>query len=190
MTQPTREQKRFQLEQAKIALRRICEAWSTAHEAAVAFACAGGSFGEGRSSKGDHSDATGNKAMQHDTAAEWLNDVRALLRDFRPENERRYVKALTYLVEKWPPVAPKVLDRLIELSSVAAREWPPKPLKGEVIDGVKVGERITTLETCAECKGGIVGGAIDPIRRLDGKPYHLAPCYHTVRRRRQRMSHQ
>lgn len=80
----------------------------------------------------------------------------------------------------------KLLSRIHGLANTARNEWPTTPKVGQVVDGVKVGQRNDSTEVCAECGKVALGNAADPIVRIDGKPYHRQPCYNTVYVRRQR----
>lgn len=155
-------------------------------------------------------DPTGNAGIAPaGEAAAWLYDARGvlglLLRSSGTEvwGERKWTgpfnppaiiqtlkAAVGDVIEFWPTGTDRVLARLHDLANVARREWPPTPKPGTVVptpDGtVTVGKRGSVIEMCAECKQVIGGGAADPLRRLDGQPYHLRPCWETARKRKQR----
>lgn len=150
-----------------------------------------------------HGDPTSAQGLRSDTATRWYGNARrhlALLLRLDPGAKRGkfYPPALRsqlhhaaeYAVEYvWDEE--KNLARLIEnihkLANTARREWPPTPKFGQVVDGIKVGERSKSeLEVCSECKQPIPGTKLEPVKRIDGQPYCLSPCFETVRKRRAR----
>ncbi len=185
MKQPTTQQKRFLREQGQTSISRISKSWIEALKAADAFPMSRTGESGGRRSS-DASDPTGNAAMRFDVAAKWISEVRRLLPGFTPAHRHQYDRSVSRMIDRWPPAASKVLDELVRLANVAAKEWPDTPRRGQMVDGVKVGEKTPTVETCVECKGPISGGALDPIARIDGKPFHRKPCYQTVWQRNKR----
>ena len=57
--------------------------------------------------------------------------------------------------------------------------WPTLA-KGDTIAGVTVGARGNLVEECGLCGNPVVGGAQDPIRRIDGQAFHRSPCWYTA----------
>lgn len=181
---------------------QICDAWPDAIAAAESIGFPTGQGG--RSGIGGHGDPTANKAMNPDAAIDWMRRARILLvlilrcsagsgrgnrwmGPFNPKVMRTTLMgAGGDLVELWPVRVQRVFAHLYDLADEALREWPPTPAKGTVIDGVKVLERTRVGDECAGCGKYVAGDANDPIRRLDGKPYHERPCYEKMRKRRQR----
>jgi hypothetical protein len=202
---PTPAQKTHIVSAAQSDVRLVCGAWSGALEEAAAHG-----FGQSHDpdapvvSSGGVSDPTGTRAMREDLALDWLTRTRrelaGLLRitpqlgasgPFDPPRlTDPLCRAVADVVELWPLNTHDLLNRLSRLAFEAAKNWPPKPRPGEVIDGVRVGSRGPTVETCTECRQPIGGGAADPLARIDNKPYHRTPCYQTVwqRTRRRRVS--
>ena len=156
-------------------------------------------------------DTTGNQAIQADYAGVWLDEAQRclllLLRvspaDERPERRRTgpfhppslretLRRAAQDVVELWPVNIELLIERLHRLADSAAVRWPPRPRAGQTIETpegpVTVLKKGNPVEMCNECRGPVVGNAGDPIRRLDGRPYHARPCYETVRKRKQRRS--
>lgn len=155
-------------------------------------------------------DQVGNRAILDDRASAWLDAANRSLRlllavspveipvehrwtgAFYPPNLRRTLcVAAEDVVQMWPRNIAVLIERIHGLANEARAEWPPTPRPGQVIqtpDGpVKVGERAPQVETCTECGGPVAGNAADPIRRVDGKPYHERPCWETARKRKQRV---
>lgn len=135
-------------------------------------------------------DATGNAALQFDDAAEnWLSEVRGtlglLLRlspnhgvwnrgQFHPPSfHDTLTEALSEVVDWWPRNVERLLAKLQGLANTARREWPSTPETGQKVGQVVVGQRADLSEVCVGCHEVIGGGADDPIRRVDGAPYHL-----------------
>lgn len=156
-------------------------------------------------------DSTGNAALQFDDAAErWLKEAKAVLKlmvaitpaDHRvwtsafypPALQDALTKTLTDLIVWWPKNTHRLLERLQGLANTARREWPDTPATGQSIGEVVVGERANTAEICAGCTKVIGGNAEDPIRRVDGAPYHLlasefpprGSCFDRARKAKQR----
>lgn len=150
-------------------------------------------------------DPTGSDALRDDLAMRWLTDARTSLlfllatSAMQAPGERRWsgafdphklegslCMAARDIVELWPMRVQGLLDKISRLAFDAAKAWPPTPRKGDVIDGVTVGGKSTTVEDCTECGGPIAGGAGDPLARIDGRPYHRTPCYQTVWQRNRR----
>jgi hypothetical protein len=148
-------------------------------------------------------DRTGNAAVQLDNRADdWLKRARVIVLwllslsaagerqltgPFNPPTMEAALSAcVADLVDLWPLKFGSVVDRVYALANEAKREWPVKMKVGETDGDVKVGGRAPTLEMCAECKQPVTGGAVDPISRMDGKPYHRTPCYNTAYQRRRR----
>jgi hypothetical protein len=202
-----RSHKDFVRQQVTASIGQICDAWNDAHTAAAARGYPSGGEG-GPSGVGGHSDPTANRAMIADVADDWIRRARATLvlvlrfsgsgsanrwtGPFDPVALRASLKeAGSDLVDIWPKRVQRVFDRLYDLADQALREWPPTPKPGtkfgEGKDAIVVGKRADKSEICNECRQVIGGGAIDPISRLDGKPYHRKPCFETVRKRKQRM---
>jgi hypothetical protein len=203
MSTPTRQQRDFQRTQARQAVDRICDAWPVAIAEAAALGYSSGG-GDGRNSQGDHAEPTLAYALRDDIAAEWLRNSRRFLAavcamrrkriDVRfhvPDHRRVICEALDEIVDEWPHFTAKLLDQLVAYSGTAAKRWPPTPRKGQivVVDGVeiKVGDRSISGDVCAKCDELISGTALDPVRRFDGKPYHVR-CFNAVRRQAQRVA--
>ena len=179
------------------ALDRIVTAWPAAFEAAQARGFGPG--GSERSSSSDVVDPTGSAACRPSQAERWLKETRCVLMltlswariqrawPGSPGPIHEVVgEALDELIEWWPNKLERLLDRIVGQANFAAEHWPATPRKGEVIDGIKVGGRSSTIETCIECRQTVSGGAGDPIVRIDGQPYHRKPCYQTAWQRRKR----
>lgn len=145
------------------------------------------------------SDSTGNAAMTPDAAAAWLSGAKrtlSLLARFLPDDAEScdglwvgpfdppalvdpLMDAVSELVDIWPRGVGRLLSRLVGLANQAsAAGWGPPPKAGEVVDGVVVGRRESSVETCVGCGRPVAGGVADPIRRKDGKPYHGRSCYY------------
>ena len=106
-----------------------------------------------------------------------------------PQLRRTAKQASQDLVDAWPRNVEKLFRRVYKLADTADKEWPPTPERGAVVNGVKVLERSESdVESvrCAGCGQPVGGGAVDPVVRLDDKPYHRNPCYYTAYRRRSR----
>ena len=184
----------------------ICTRWPeavAAHEASA--------YGTGSElspiGSGGTSDPTGNRAARGSTADQWLRQTRQILvwmlshtpsgitrgGPFVPSKMTGTLKrCAAELVDWWPTLTLAsgdsvsvgyIFDRLLSLADQALAEWPTTPTPGQEWDGVKVGGRAVTLEMCAECEKPIGGGAADPIRRIDGKPFHASSCFFRVWRR-------
>ena len=184
-------------------IRTICGAWDLAQWDAASRGYPAGSLGNVGSSS-DTSDPTFAAACHPDHADDWIRRTtkytlvllrasaatsrgeRAWTGPFSPPAmTETLVLCASDLVELWPTNFGSLVLRLHDLSDQARKNWPPKPRRGEVVDGVKVGERTSNVETCTECKGPIAGGAPET-RRIDGKPYCIRPCWETARKRKQR----
>ena len=179
------------------AIRTICGAWELARWDAASRGYPAGSLGNIGSSS-DTSDPTFAAATRPDYADDWIRRVTkyslVLLRASGATNhERRWtgpfsppamtetlVLCSSDLVELWPMNFGSLILRFYDLSDQAKKQWPPTPRKGEVVDGVKVGERASSVVPCTECGEPIAATAADPLARIDGKPYHRTPCYNTV----------
>ena len=191
-------QRRRVADDLSVAIRTICAAWDQAEWDAASRGYPAGSLGNIGSSW-DTSDPTGDAAMRADYADDWLRRARlhtlTLLRlsaesvgrerrwtgPFRPSLlTETLVLCGTDLVELWPVNFGSLVLRFYGLSDQAKKQWPPTPRKGEVVDGVKVGDRGNSVEMCAECGKPIGATAADPLARIDGKPLHRKPCYNTV----------
>lgn len=154
---------------------------------------------------GEVRDVVGDEAIRFNLATKWLDDARSLLAlllaispadepgerrwtgPFYPPRLRRTLhRAVVDAVELWPKNISHFFDKIAGLGNEAAIEFPLSPKVGERIDGVVVGERALPVETCAECGKPVAGGAADPLRRINDKPFHQRPCYETARKRRQR----
>lgn len=202
MTAPEKQKSHrdFAREQVTGAIGQICDAWNDAIAASAARGYPSGGQG-GSGGIGGHGDPTGNRALVADAADGWIRRARGMLvwvlqfsaRDdartgrFDPVRLKPALKdGGAQLVDIWPARVMNALNQFYDLADEALREWPPTPEKGDVIDGVKVLDRTRTGEDCAKCGKYVAGDAGDPIRRLDGKPYHVRPCWETARKRKQR----
>ena len=88
----------------------------------------------------------------------------------------------------WLEQVRKCVSELSRLGGQGLKWWPPRVQPGERIGDIVVGERVSDLKSCAEC-GELIGAtSVDPLRHLDGKPYHQKPCWETARKRRFRAS--
>lgn len=63
--------------------------------------------------------------------------------------------------------------RLYRLADVGRSHWPDPMVAGSVAGGVTVGARGSEVEVCKLCQEPIGGTVADPVKRLDGEPYHL-----------------
>lgn len=204
----------FRLEAVVRSINRICAAWPDAIAAAASVGYPTTTMGGGGSSSGS-GDRTCNTATRlvdkGNVAMSWLTRARRTLADLlwtadatgpaRSAGESRWTgpfdppklvvafgAAASELDEIRPKGINRLFDTLVALGNEAAHNWPPTPKKGETIDGVKVLERTRSGDECVECHKYVAGDAGDPIRRLDGKPYHERPCYNTARQRKRRAS--
>lgn len=200
--------KEFAREQVTGAIGQICDAWPDAIRASAARGFGTGGSG-GRQPQGDHGDPVANKVLRFDrngdlkpdVADRWLRQARELLvyvLQFSPDDGGwtgrfdpvRMRSALkrggAEMVDLWPMRVQRVMRDLYELADTALREWPATPSKGEKVGEVTVLERNKTGDDCAKCGKYVAGDAGDPIRRLDGKPYHMTPCWETMRKRKAR----
>lgn len=157
-------------------------------------------------------DATGSAALIEDRAEKWLASARGHLLEllkasgaeatgerrwtgrFHPPTLRRTLHlAAADLVEWWPNNTGHFVNQVVRLGGIAATRWPPTLKPGAEVETetgtVKVGGRAEASEVCTECRTTIAGGADDPLRRIDGKPFHLAPCWEIARARRDRKAH-
>lgn len=131
-------------------------------------------------------------AIRTDFATGWiveLGDVIALFGlPSRPrigtwdgESIRRpWHHAAEQVLNDWPPHAEQATKRLSVLANTARAHWTTRPAKGQTISGVTVGERTNSVETCGLCQEPVMGGASDPIRRIDGQAFHKSPCWYRV----------
>jgi hypothetical protein len=195
----------WKLESVQASIRRICRAWTGAIEAAAAVGYPVSS--DGPSGTGI-SDPTGSIASslagKHpDIAGRWLIKARRTLADLLvntdatrargerrwngPFDPRRLVETFCMAAQELSELNDKGVNRLfttiIDLGNEAANQWPDTPKVGTTVDGVKVGKRSATGETCTGCGRYASGDATDPILRIDGQPYHRAPCYNTAKRK-------
>lgn len=145
-------------------------------------------------------DQTGNAAMEPDVADEWVTDVRRMLGvllifaeggcigAFSPPRMRGALRtAARNMVELWPKNVAVLIERIHRLANTARVEWPATPKPGTPVGDIIVGGgRAETGATCAECTRWIVGNVVDPISRINGKPYHRQPCFDTAKRRADR----
>lgn len=84
---------------------------------------------------------------------------------------------------------------LYRLADAAGRYWPAPVRKGERAGTVTVGERTNTVDVCVACGEPIIGGRADPLKRIDGDPFHVKNpagiwCYHQALRSRGRLGNQ
>lgn len=102
---------------------------------------------------------------------------------------RREVEALMLELpagKHWPAGPAELVKRIEILASTGDHWWPRQPpKKGSVVAGVTIGERANTVETCGLCQQPVTGTRSDPIRRIDGNPFHKSPCWYTVTSDRQ-----
>lgn len=206
---PSRDQKQFAGEAVARSIIQICECWDAVVEAAWDRGYQVRSGEQSPSKSADPTDPTGNRAalvdVHPDRAEAWLSSARSnlatLLRLSSSEAPYRHTgpfyppilksaltRAAEEMAELWPANIAKLFGRIEKLGSEAMRHWPPTPKTGEVVGDVKVGERLNDIVLCTECKSQVIGGAGDPIARIDGKPYHRKPCYQTVWQRNARRS--
>lgn len=198
----------WRLESVLGSIDRICLAWPDAIKGAAAVgypATSGGS-----NSGSGISDRTGSTAAhladKSDVAMAWLTKARRVLvillrasdasgSDWRstsrwngefspPVLRSTFAAAAQDLSDFSPKGVHKLFNTIVSLGNEAANNWPPTPQKGQTIDGVKVLERTRTGEECTLCGKYVAGDAVDPIRRLDGKPYHASTCYYQAWRKR------
>lgn len=201
----------------------ICDAWPKALEdrQAVGFPAGRGLGGTGGGQSGirlrreddegwETIPATGVEiaAITGTAAVDWLDlahdTVRLILHaawpdrtgwavDWQPEQLRpvlhRAVARLDYRIHDVE------LTRLHQLANRARHLWPPPPKKGAREGGVTVGERGNDIETCAGCAQPVLGGRADPLKRIDGDPFHVKNpqgtwCYHQALRSRGRLGSQ
>lgn len=197
----TGEQRAIMSKSVAKAVAQICDAWDDATNAAAARGY-GGSSDQVVVSGGSESDPTAAQAMRTAVAAEWLHRASTTLalmlrfadaayasrngeiRNARwcgsfdpPRMRSTMVAAGKELVDLWPRRVQRVFDRIYTLADDALREWPSTPKVGQVVDGVTVGKRSSLATICTKCTEPIGGGAADPIRRINGSPYHGKSCY-------------
>lgn len=177
------------------AIGQICDAWPDA-VLAVNARCYPSGSANGSRSIGGHADPTLMSSLTPDKPSIWLNKARrelvallrmsasdeALVGTFSPPRLRQsLISAGTDAVDIWPQGFGRTQQSIYDLANEAIRSWPPTPRKGTTIrtpDGdVIVGQKSSSIETCAGCNESVFGGAADPIVRIDGKPYHKSPCY-------------
>ncbi len=194
LSAPTSEQKDFIRTAVKRDLRLICSAWSVAlgESESISFGTAGDGGGGAPSDEAEMTFRSRN-------AENWIAEVKPTLAlllklaDGSVPGERTWTgpfdppklvgsfcAAADDLVDVWPMRIDRVWRKLSRLASIAAKHWPATPKKGQVVDGVKIGDRGNFTEMCTECGSSIGGNAADPVARIDGKPYHRKPCYNTV----------
>jgi hypothetical protein len=77
---------------------------------------------------------------------------------------------------------------LYDLADKAARWWPDPVKNGQRIGQVTVGQRTNDAAMCVLCGDPVSGTSDDPIRRIDGQPFHGKTCYYQVWRQRRRTS--
>jgi hypothetical protein len=201
---PAKAQKRDEIMRLCGALTAICSAWDDAVEAARArgYQVRSGEV-VGGPRKRTFGDPTARKALQDDPAARWLSGARralGVLLRFSPDRRAwsgpfhppalrgALLAAAEEVVWMWPKNVEVLIEWIHNLANTARVEWPPTPKPGDTIDGVTVGRKANPVETCTECGGVIGANAADPLARIDGKPYHRNPCYHTVYMRAKRRS--
>lgn len=113
------------------------------------------STGEGGTSKGGHADPTYGASLRANIADVWIAKTLQTQKD------------------------------LYHQADMALKHWPAPPGKGANVNGTTIGDRNNTTELCALCQIPVLGGRDDPIRRIDGQPYHAKTCWWTVHRQRQ-----
>ena len=209
MSKPLSSQRKFTREALHRAIEVICLAWTSAKESESSWGYSSGKGFDGAGSSHVGSDmAVAGPALQGNDSSKWLDNASETLTSllacadatqsgrsprwtgpfWPPKMQRTFCEAADEMVALWPARCERIFNRLYQLADTAAREWPATPAIGQEIDGIKVGERLPQIEVCAECRGPVAGGAADPIRRLEGIPYHKEPCYETARKRRYRRS--
>lgn len=129
-------------------------------------------------------------ALRPSFAVAWLaelHDTQSLI--FKSRDGLTYVlrtpetfvhQAHTYvehMMGQWMPHTEHAIRQTIQLSNKATHWWPPTPKPGQTIDNTTVGQRTNTTETCTHCGNPVTGGHADPIRRIDGNPYHGKSCW-------------
>jgi hypothetical protein len=93
---------------------------------------------------------------------------------------------------RWLTAARHAMIELTRLANEARSRWSP-PATGTLLGGEMVGARTSHVEMCAGCQLPIMGGSADPLKRLDGDPFHgrAGPghgwCYHAALRSRGRL---
>lgn len=85
-----------------------------------------------------------------------------------------------HMLTQWMPHTEHAIRQTINLSNKATAWWPPTPKAGQTVDGTTVGQRSNTTETCTHCGNPVTGGHNDPIRRIDGQPYHGKSCWYNA----------
>jgi len=91
--------------------------------------------------------------------------------------------------EDWLNEYAETIAHLTRLANKARANWQP-PTPGTMLAGVTVGTRSSTVGTCPGCGQPALGTHDDPVKRIDGNPYHLraAPgrpaCYYLAWRQR------
>lgn len=209
MNAPNPVQKRLITEASKSSIGRICDCWDTAQQAAWdrGYQIRAGEQARSEQRKGDHSDPVCDKAsvvdIHPDRAETWIRNGNICLvkllslssadgigrwtGPFHPPTLRNALsQAVADLVDTWPIKTQHMLNKIDALASDGMTFWPPTPQPGDVIGDVKVGEKYNEVVMCTECRSPVVGGAGDPIARIDGKPFHRKPCYQTVWQRNAR----
>jgi hypothetical protein len=84
----------------------------------------------------------------------------------------------------WLADARRWADRAIIIANQAMFLWPPLAAKGDTVAGITVGQRGNNIEVCGLCAQPVSGGHNDPIRRINGLPFHGKSCWYTVTRNR------
>lgn len=135
-----------------------------------------------------HSDPTGDQAVNIGHAVAYtaeLHAVTVMFLERAPDNPQRFAEAMHHLFRTTPTGwAPNALQRLWRLADRALAWWPDEPKHGDTVAGVTIGARGNTVELCGLCLEPVAGGHGDPIRRIDGQPFHGKSCYYTVWRQR------
>jgi hypothetical protein len=157
----------------------------------------GAGDGTGRSSIGDHSDPTGRIAMHPGKAVAWLAELHDTLHPFRvgsepvehtPRCQRMVHQVVETYANEWPAHS-KSRERLYRLADAGSRWWPRPPKKGELVDGVTVGQRSNEIGQCALCGEPVVPGRGSQGRRWIQDPktgerreFHRSPCWYSLRK--------
>lgn len=199
----TADQKRRQLASLRDAINVICDSWDDAVEAAESRGYGSHTSDDPPVSGGGTSDPTGSDAIREDIAEQWVFTTRRSLAlllklavddeyplgTFYPPSLRSALnRAAEDVVELWPTNVARLITRIHVSANTARAEWPPTPTAGQRIKDIVVGERAPQLEICVECGTPVTGVAADPIRRINGQPHHMNPCYETARKRKYRAS--
>jgi hypothetical protein len=86
--------------------------------------------------------------------------------------------------DRWLKLVEKMVRDVLTIANMGQRLWPPTPQAGTRIRNITVGGRTNQIETCCLCAQPVAGGHDDPIRRIDGDPYHKSPCWYVASRSR------